>query len=197
MGNQYLDSTMKFAYTLPILALAVNAAPTNNQQDAVESVVSDLSEKSVNFIQNLADQYLPDDVEVDIQAQVDQAKAAVENYYNANKATWQSQFQTWMKQNGYDKQLQNLSDEAKKIRNRNRSKTPSEILGNLSKKINGLTRNNVQNKELKKNLIAMTRQLKEMSQTAVSKTEIGNTKARDLWIDAASMMEVQANKAIA
>merc|ERR1711970_320185 len=193
MGNQYLDSIMKFAYTLPILALAVNSAPTSNQQAAAD-VVSDLSSKGVDFFQNLADQY---GVGIDVQAKVDQAKVAAENYYNANKAAWQGEFQTWMSDNGYDTQVKNWSAEAKKIRNRNKNKNPSQILDALTLKINGLTRSNVQNKELKKNLVAMTKQLKELSKPAVSKTEIGKSKAKDLWKDAASMMEAQADKALA
>merc|ERR1712116_125802 len=132
MGNQYLDSIMKFAYTLPILALAaVNAAPTSNQQAAAD-VVSDLSSKGVDFFQNLADQY---GVGIDVQA-----KVAAENYYNANKAAWQAEFQTWMSDNGYDTQVKNWSVEAKKIRNRNKNKNPSQILDALTLKINGLTR---------------------------------------------------------
>merc|ERR1711970_1066410 len=143
-------------------------------------VVSDLSSKGVDFFQNLADQY---GVGIDVQAKVDQAKVAAENYYNANKAAWQGEFQTWMSDNGYDTQVKNWSAEAKKIRNRNKNKNPSQILDALTLKINGLTRSNVQ--------------IKELSKTAVSKTEIGKSKAKDLWKDAASMMEAQADKALA
>merc|ERR1712141_163006 len=193
MGKQYLDSIMKFAYTVTILAAFVNAAPTSKEQAAAD-VVSDLSSKGVDFIQNLADQY---GVGIDVQAQVDQAKAAAENYYNANKAAWQGEFQTWMKANGYDTQLNSWSAEAKKIRNKNKNKNPSQILDALTLKINGLTRSNVQNKALKKNLVAMTKQLKDLSKSAVSQTEIGSTKAKQLWKDAASMMEAQADKALA
>ena len=187
------NKIMKFAYTLPILALAVNAAPTSNQQ-AVENVVSDLSSKGIDFFQNLADQY---GVGLDVQAKVDQAAAAAENYYNVNKAAWQNEFQTWMSDNGYDTQFENWSAEAKKIRNRNKNKNPSQILDALTLKINGLTRSNVQNKELKKNLVAMTKQLKDLTKNAVSKTEAGSKKAKQLWKDAASIMEAQADKAIA
>merc|ERR1711997_88728 len=193
MGNQYLDSIMKFAHTLPILALAVNAAPTSNQQAAAD-VVSDLSSKGVDFLQQLANEY---GVGVDVQAKVDQAKAAAENYYNANKAAWQGEFQTWMKANGYDTQLNSWSAEAKKIRNKNKNKNPSQILDAWTLKINNLTRSNVQNKALKKNLVAMTKQLKDMSKAAVNQTNAGSSKAKDLWKDAASMMEAQADKALA
>merc|ERR1712066_521240 len=191
MGNQYLDSIMKFTQTLPIFALAVNAAPTSNQQ-AVENVAADLSAKGVDFFQNLADQY---GVGIDVQAKVDQIEKAAKQYYDANKAAWESEFQAWMSNNGYDTKLENLSAEAKKIRNKN--KTPSQILDALTQKINGLTRSNVENKDLKKNLVAMTKQLKNMTQSAVSETEGGNKKAKDLWKNAASMMEAQADKALA
>merc|ERR1711928_78069 len=87
--------------------------------------------------------------------------------------------------------------EAKKIRNGNKNKNPSQILDALTLKINGLTRSNVKNKELKKNLVSMTKHLKELSKSAVSQTEIGKSKAKDLWKDAASMMEAQADKALA
>merc|ERR1712014_298080 len=149
MGIQY--SIMKFTQTLPILALAVNAAPTSNQQ-AVQQVVSDRSSKGVDFFQNLANEY---GVGVDVQAKVDQIGQAVENYYNANQAAWQNQFQTWMSDNGYDTKLENLSTEAKKIRNRNKNKTPAQILDALTKKVN------------------------------------------ELWKDAATMMEAQADAALA
>merc|ERR1712186_287715 len=164
MGNQYLDSNMKFTQTLPIFALAVNAAPTSNQQ-AVENVASDLSAKGVDWFQSLADQY---GIGVDVQAKVDQIEKAAQQYYDA-----------------------------KKIRNRNKNKTPSQILDSLTQKINGLTRRNVENKELKKNLVAMTKQLKNMTQSAVQDTEGGDKKAKDLWKDAASMMEAEADKALA
>merc|ERR1712035_3525 len=124
-----------------------------------QQVVSDLSSKGVDFFQNLANEY---GVSVDVQAKVDQIGQAVENYYNANQAAWQNQFQTWMSDNGYDTKLENLSTEAKKIRNRNKNKTPAEILDALTKKVNGLTKNNVQHKALKKNLVAITKQLNDM-----------------------------------
>merc|ERR1712223_2271890 len=193
MGNQYLDSIMKFTQTLPIFALAVNAAPTSNQQ-AVENVAADLSAKGVDFFQNLADQY---GVGIDVQAKVDQIEKAAKQYYDANKAAWESEFQAWMSNNGYDTQLENWSAEAKKIRNKNKNKTPSQILDSLTQKINGLTRRNVENKDLKKNLVAMTKQLKNMTQSAVQHTEGGDKKAKDLWKDAAIMMEAQADKALA
>merc|ERR1719461_2129055 len=144
---------MKFTQTLPILALAVNAAPTSNQQ-AVQQVVSDLSSKGVDFFQNLANEY---GVVVDVQAKVDQIGQAVEDYYNANQAAWQNEFQTWMSANGYDTTLENWSTEANKIRNRNKNKTPTQILDALTKKVNGLTKNSVQHKALRKNLIAITK----------------------------------------
>merc|ERR1719411_82008 len=184
---------MKFAHTLPILALAVNAAPTSNQQAAAD-VVSDLSSKGVDFLQQLANEY---GVGVDVQAKVDQAKNTAENYYNANKAAWQGEFQNWMSANGYDTKLNSWSAEATKIRNRNKNKNPAQILDALTLKINNLTRSNVQNKALKKNLVAMTKQLKEMSKAAVNQSEVGSSKAKDLWKDAASMMEAQADKALA
>merc|ERR1711879_1020592 len=105
MGNQFLDSIMKFAHTLPIFALAVSAAPTSNQQ-ALENVASDLSAKGVDFLQNLADQY---GVGVNVQSKFDEAKAAAEQYYNANKSAWESEFQTWMSNNGYDTQINKWS----------------------------------------------------------------------------------------
>merc|ERR1712014_208043 len=191
MGIQY--SIMKFTQTLPILALAVNAAPTSNQQ-AVQQVVSDLSSKGVDFFQNLANEY---GVGVDVQAKVDQIGQAVENYYNANQAAWQNQFQAWMSDNGYDTKLENLSTEAKKIRNGNNNKTPAQILDALTKKVNGLTKNNVQHKALKKNLVAITKQLNDRGKSAVSQTESGSKKAKELWKDAATMMEAQADAALA
>merc|ERR1712014_274618 len=115
---------------------------------------------------------------------------AVENYYNANQAAWQNQFQTWMSDNGYDTKLENLSTEAKKIRNRNKNKTPAQIL-------DALTKNNVQHKALKKNLVAITKQLNDMGKSAVSQTESGSKKAKELWKDAATMMEAQADAALA
>merc|ERR1711978_164462 len=193
MGNQHLDSNMKFTQTLPIFALAVNAAPATNQK-AVEKVASDLSAKGVDFFQNLADQY---GIGIDVQAKVDQIEKAAKQYYDANKAAWESEFQAWMTNNGYDTKLESWSAEAKKIRNRNKNKTPSQILDTLTQKINGLTRRNVENKELKKNLVAMTKQLKNMTQSAVNDTEGGDKKAKDLWKDAASMIEAEADKALA
>merc|ERR1711879_328428 len=191
MGNQFLDSIMKFAHTLPIFALAVSAAPTSNQQ-ALENVASDLSAKGVDFLQNLADQY---GVGVNVQSKFDEAKAAAEQYYNANKSAWESEFQTWMSNNGYDTQINKWSKQAKQTRNKN--KTPSQILNALTIKINGLTRSNVQNKALMKNLVAMTKQLNEMSKAAVTQTESGSKNARELWKDAASVMEAQADAALA
>merc|ERR1719461_812917 len=184
---------MKFAHTLPIFALAVSAAPTSNQQ-ALENVASDLSSKGVGFLQNLADQY---GVGVNVQAKFDEAKAAAEQYYNANKSAWESEFQTWMSNNGYDAQINKWSKQAKQIRNKNKNKTPSQILNALTVKINGLTRNNVQNKTLKKNLVAMTKQLNEMSKAAVTQTAAGSKNAKDLWKEAASVMEAQADAALA
>merc|ERR1712014_189092 len=105
---------------------------------------------------------------------------AVENYYNANQAAWQNQFQTWMSDNGYDTKLENLSTEAKKIRNRNKNKTPAQILDALTK-----------------NLVAITKQLNDMGKSAVSQTESGSKKAKELWKDAATMMEAQADAALA
>merc|ERR1719411_1483522 len=184
---------MKFTQTLPIFALAVNAAPTSNQQ-AVQDVVSDLSAKGVDFFQNLADQY---GVGVNIQSKVDQLEQAAQQYYDANKAAWQNEFQSWMSNNGYDTKLENMSAAAQKIRNKNRSRTPGQILDALSIKINDLTRNNVQNKELKKNLVNMTKSLKEMTKSAVNESGNGGQKAKDMWKNAASMMEVQADRALA
>merc|ERR1712173_479328 len=122
-------------------------------------------------------------VGIDVQAKVDQAKVAAENYYNANKDAWQAEFQTWMSDNGYDTQVKKWSAEAKQIRKKNKNKNPSQILDALTLKINGLTRSNVQNKELKKNLVAMTKQLKDLTKNAVSKTEAGSKKAKQLWKD--------------
>merc|ERR1712035_73129 len=193
MGNQYLDSIMKFTQTLPILAFAVNAAPTSNQQ-AVQQVASELASKGVDFFQNLADKR---DVGVDVQAKVDQIGQAVEDYYNANQAAWQNEFQTWMSANGYDTTLESWSTEANKIRNRNKNKTPTQILDALTKKINGLTKNNVQHKALKKNLVAITKSLNDMGKNAVNQTGSGSKKAKQLWKDAATMMEAQADAALA
>merc|ERR1739848_380637 len=165
-----------------------------SNQKAVENVASDLSAKGVDFFQNLADQY---GVSIDVQAKVDQIEKAAKQYYDANKAAWESEFQSWMSNNGYDTKLENWSAEAKKIRNRNKNKTPGQILDALTQKINGLTKRNVENKELKKNLVAMTKQLKNMTKSAVSEQEGGNKKAKDLWKDAASMMEAEADKALA
>ena len=184
---------MKFTQTLPILAFAVNAAPTSNQQ-AVQQVASELASKGVDFFQNLADEW---DVGVDVQAKVDQIGQAVEDYYNANQAAWQNEFQTWMSANGYDTALESWSTEANKIRNRNKNKTPTQILDALTKKINGLTKNNVQHKALKKNLVAITKSLNDMGKNAVNQTGSGSKKAKQLWKDAATMMEAQADAALA
>merc|ERR1712035_172668 len=171
MGIQY--SIMKFTQTLPILALAVNAAPTSNQQ-AVQQVASELASKGVGFFQNLANEW---DVGVDVQSKVDQIGQAVEDYYNANQAAWQNEFQTWMSANGYDTTLENWSTEANKIRNRNK--------------------NNVQHKALRKNLIAITKSLNDMGKNAVNQTAGGSKKAKQLWKDAATMMEAKADEALA
>merc|ERR1719159_1517064 len=184
---------MKFTQTLPILAFAVNAAPTSNQQ-ALSKLLQNLLQKAWTFFQNLANEW---DVGVDVQSKVDQIGQAVEDYYNANQAAWQNEFQTWMSANGYDTTLENWSTEANKIRNRNKNKTPAQILDALTKKVNGLTKNNVQHKALRKNLVAITKSLNDMGKNAVNQTAGGSKKAKQLWRDAATMMEAKADEALA
>merc|ERR1712241_1228800 len=117
----------------------------------------------------------------------DQLERAAQQDYDANKAAWQNESNAWMSNNGYDKKLESWDAAAKKIRNRNKGRTPGQILDTLTVKIKGL----------RKNLVAMTKQLKNMTKSAVNQTENGGKKAKELWKDAASMMEAQADKALA
>merc|ERR1712173_121639 len=96
-----------------------------------QSTWADLSAKGVDFFQNLADQY---GICIDVQAKVDQIEKAAKQYYDANKAAWESEFQAWMSNNGYDTKLESWSAEAKKNKKQEQKQNPKSNFGYIDPK---------------------------------------------------------------
>merc|ERR1719219_982423 len=178
---------MKFTYaTTLLIATGIHSAPNPDALSKFEQLLSDASSKAISALQGYADGA---NIGVNVQNKVDQIGQVGQEFVNAKKP----EFNQWMKQNGYQQKVKDLADDAKKIRNKNRNKTPAQILDALSLKINGATRSNVKNTQLKKNLVQLTKNLKDQAKVAVNGAKDGKMKANALWRKAANRLELEAN----
>merc|ERR1712071_645999 len=94
---------------------------------------------------------------------------------------------------GKDSGAEAMGNEALRMRNNNMNHSPAKILDNLTRKINGMAKKNIKDKNVKMNLIKLTKSMKQIAQKSVNESDYANTKARDMWKDAASQMEAEIN----
>merc|ERR1719219_122488 len=179
---------MKFTYATTILiATAVHSAPNPDAVSKLQQLLSDASAKAIDAAQGYVDNA---NIKVDLSGKASQMMQAGQDFVKSK----QPEFDQWMKKQGYEAKMKEVLAEATKIRNKNKKKTPGQILDALNIKINSLTRANVKNANLKSNLVKLTKSMKGLAKDAVSGSAQGNKKASALWRQAANNLELEVNR---
>merc|ERR1719508_117246 len=181
---------MKLTYATVLIVTGIHAAPNPNAASQLQKLLSDAGSKAINAIQGYADDA---NVGVDVQAKADTMFQVGQDFMKAKEP----EFNQWMKDQGYDQKVKKLVGEATKIRNKNKGKTPAQIVDSLNVKINSLTRENVKNAELKAQLVKLTKAMKAQAKDTLQNSGVANKKSKKLWKDAASKLEAKANEQIA
>ena len=167
--------------------VSVYSAP-NDQSTKLQKILSDASSKAINSLQSLADD---NGLKVDVSGKANDMYSAGKGFLKSK----QPEFDQWLKDSGYKQTFQSFLKDATKIKNKNKGRTPGQILDALTLKVNSLTKTNVENAAIRKNLVKLTQSLKDLSKKQVEGTDY-DKKTKKLWKDAADSLEQQVNSAL-
>merc|ERR1712173_181366 len=102
----------------------------------------------------------------------------------------------WADDNGVNKQINDAMATADAIRNKNKGRTVKQVLSELTRKVNTLTRANVENETLKKSMVKLTKQISSLSQDQVSQHSYADKKMNEILMGQVSKMEGAVNAQI-